>query len=387
MLAKISTLKFLALSGHKFTEVISTNMALFVHQTINLEYLNLSRCDIENIKCFKCLESLKSLRSLDFSFDILSDEAAVTIANVISNNVALNCISLSKCALTDFGIMKILNSMQNHCYFTSDDLSYNKTIDKVAFELAAVTYKNNKMETLCISNCNLQQKGFCAILKALQQTRTLKCIDISGNTITNKVGSELISLLRVATTLECMNLLNCQLDEEVLLKICTALSETTSLKCLKLGSCKLNSSAVSAIESIIVRNAFLEHLVLSKCCVEFPHLISMLMVRPEAMKHIDFGSNVSSSQPGATTIRGEQCRLPRIEHLDFSNCNLKEADVSTICKTISTTKTLRYLNLSDNVGVTNESVTILVKAFVATCILNVLTFAIAMCKIKTRKLF
>ena len=359
MLARNSNIKFLSLSGHKFTEVLSTNIAMLVHQNINLEYLNLSRCDIKGITCYKCLENLKSLRFIDFSFNVLSDEAAVTIANAISSNVTLNCIRLSNCALTDFGLMKVTNAINNQSYLTNIDLSNNNVYDNVAFELAAAILKNDYLETLCISNCSLQQKGFRAIVKALQQTRMLKSIDVSSNTIANKIGNIIIKFLSINTTLQYANISNCQLDEEVLEG---ALSNITSLKYLNLGGCKLNED-VLAIKRIIEQNVFLEHLVLSKCSIEVLYLISMLMVQPKAMKHIDFSSNVSSRPPGtAADIDHEQYRLTKIEYLDFSKCNLRKADISAICKTISNTTTLRHLNLSGNIDISNEAVTILVKS-------------------------
>ena len=361
MLAKNSCLKFLVLSGHKFTEVVSTNFALLVYQNVNLEHLSLSNCSIKDIKCFKSLQNLKSLRSLDFSFNVLNDEAAVTVAKVISNNASLSCMSLSKCALTDFGLMEILKSMKKHSYITNVDLSYNNGNYEVMLALAAVIYESNNLKTLCISNCNLQQEGFWAIIKALQQTVSLKYLDLNGNAVTNKVGNELVNLLSVTNTLEYANLSNCQLKEKMVLRICATLSNMTSLKCLNLGGCKLNSEAVSTIRNIIEQNVFLEHLILPKCCIECSQLISMLVVRPEAMKHISFGFNLSSSQPGATTISDGKCKLTRIEFIDFSSCNLQRAEISTICKIISTTRTLRHLNLSDNVGVAAETVAALTK--------------------------
>ena len=351
-IAKITSLVYLDLSSNLFTDVETDSFALMIYQNSGLEYLNISRCcdkpkDFEKVT--GSLVTLKSLNYLDLSYNAINITSADNIATIISNNVFLEDLNLSRCEVRKSAFLKIIIALQNnhdlkYLYFNSNSVGYEE-----ATGIAMVISNNPILETVNLSNSNLTEKEMKIILSSLRNHTLLKHFDISSNTITDHVVNEIADVIDSNTQLTYLNISDSDIQEYGILKIFKAAQRINTLKCIKMSNRTISDRAARDIADAISVNCMMEELVFTNN--DFHEtgiaLVFGVLKKAHTLKSLTVASNKVITN--ITTKLTEVVSNNHMTYFDVSNCDLQKSSCSSILNSlILQSPILQHINFSDN---------------------------------------
>ena len=154
-----------------------------------------------------------SLKHLDLSFNVISDEAAKHVADLITKCTKLESLILCNCELQERGLTFIVKSVCKSVKLKYIDLKSIQFINNsLAGEMVIFILENHRLDHLCLSDCALREEGLLRIVDALKKAKLIQHLDISSNFITDKVASKLAStdLLFERSQLQHLNISQCQ---------------------------------------------------------------------------------------------------------------------------------------------------------------------------------
>ena len=343
-------LKFLNLSGNHISDMVARCMVVLLANSVELQQLYLSRCDLqENALNLLMRNTQCTIQHLDISYNIVSDASAKHVADMISKNTKLTHLDLSNCNMKERGLGLIVKAINKSVMLQYVDLKSSQVNVSIAGELAAFISDNHRLDHLCLSDCAIKEEELLRIAEAFKQTKFLQHLDISSNSITDKVASKLVStdLLFDVSQLKQLNFSNCQWQTKGLTKILIAATNMYNLKCVDYSECKMSDEEARLLAGSITTNDTLKHLVLSKCNLKPAGLLGILGVLKNlnTLIHLDLSHN-QLSENAATTLT-EVISANNFEHLNLSHC-LQEVNRSNLLTAIVNSVTLQYLDLSYN---------------------------------------
>ena len=362
----------------------------------NLKHLNISFCKLkkENFKHIAAyLEQLPNLKHLNISHNKMNRFSAKLIASAIVKNKSLEHLDCSECGFVDFRILHISlkqHSMLKSLIIRSNDFILNMWIatakglclEYLDFSNCKLSELQETTETECntkfsimdfayviscninlmklnLSSCELSGSQIATVVKALTSMSRLKHLDVSHNKVSNEAANELASVLIANPLLEHLNLSNCELSELQTTRIVKALSEIKSfLRFLDISHNTLTNNASDEIAFVVIYNPLLEHLNLSKCElseIQITTIVIALSKVKSFLRFLDIShntlTNITSDEIASVII----CN-PLLEHLNLSNCELSELQITCIVKALSEIKSfLRFLDISQNTLTNNAS--------------------------------
>ena len=115
-------------------------------------------------------------------------------------------LSPTKKLFQDKLLLKILNAFQSIVNIKTLDLSGNVFTEESAQKLASVLASSTELQlgTLLLENCSLRNEGITVIANSLKNVKTLKCLDLSSNSISEV--DHIIQILKDNTGLEHLNI-------------------------------------------------------------------------------------------------------------------------------------------------------------------------------------
>ena len=391
-MAKITVLRHVNLSNNLLTGVEVDSFALMIHQNIDLEYLSISGCcdepkDFEKIT--GSLVTLKSLNFLDLSSNVINIISADNIGTIITNNGFLEDFDLSKCEFRKSAFLKIIIALQNIHYLKCLYLNSYSVGHEEATGISMIISNSPFLENVDLSNCNLTEKELKTILSSLRNHTSLKHFDISCNTITNHVANEIVDVIDSDTQLTYLNISDTDVQEYGILKIFKAVQRINTLKCINMSKCTISDKAAQAIADAISVNCMMEELVFTNN--DFYEtgfaMISGVLREAHTLKCLTIASN--NIIGNITTKITEVISNNHITYFDLSNCDLQKSSCSsvlnslilqapnlqhfdlhcnnlngtaeTIAQLISVSYYLQYINLAKTL-MQDEEVMIIVKA-------------------------
>ena len=164
----------------------------------------------------------------------------IIMSAVIKSNAKLEHSNLSQYGVSEIGFLSILSGMNQTCTLKYLDVSSNKINENVAKQLTNVVSSNRNMNHLNISNTNLE---FIQLFSTLFGTNiNLKHLDLSHSLIESQDFEALAKLLKGSTTMEHLDLSWTLLQEAGVHAIFSVLINKTSLHHLNLESCAVNNA-------------------------------------------------------------------------------------------------------------------------------------------------
>lgn len=180
-------------------------LATFLLCSFKLKEINLSHNDlstIDTIKVFEGMKYISDLVAIDISNNMISDEAAGSIANVLLYNTKLKELDVSHNYFSASGIVRIFQEMKEVSSLITLNISHNMITDEAAESIATVLSHSSNLQTLNVSSNYLRSVGCAKILSGLKNMKHLTKLDISCNKITfniNPVDTSVTTYLSSST--------------------------------------------------------------------------------------------------------------------------------------------------------------------------------------------
>ena len=115
-----------------------------------------------------CAENLQHLHHIILSGNNISEESAESLASSITDMAKLQHLELEGCNLHEEGLISICNVLVTKKLLTLN-LDYNIITDQVANKLAQMITENSCIEVVQLSRCSLQYNGMRAVLLVLSK--------------------------------------------------------------------------------------------------------------------------------------------------------------------------------------------------------------------------
>ena len=373
-LQNIKSLKHFAINSINIVNHCQWELYHTVIGNRNLEYLEISKCNLTESTIIKIAEALnaveKSLICLNLSNNVISDSAATKLALVLRKTSSLEHLDLSSTELQIQGIINIAQSLKvNTCLKT---LHFNNcTVTNEANEVivSCVLNKLTSLECLEFSNCKLEEISIICISKALSNMSTLNTLDFSMNKITDIAASSLAAVITNNTGIRCLKLSIHSMNEVNAIKILSSCRNLTNLICVDInfshfsacfskdGNCYSIFDFIHNIpiddvvgdpQDMAIRNIKqITHLTLSNCSYVG---IFYVLLPLTSLEYLD----VNSSTIPFATISANIANNTKLKHIDISNCLLQNQTFLEIAKAMSTLVLLRHLNIS-GIEINNSS--------------------------------
>ena len=264
-LQKISSLKVLDLYDNRLPEQIADELALIIRNNTSLEKLWLgdNHLGSSTVVVANALKDISTLKLINLNGNQnRSKELAAEIASIVTNNKALESLLLSNNNLNDDGVIKIAQSLCKHSKLKVFNLRNNNITEEAAEALLSVITSNNCLEELYLGN-NQLHLGFLKIAIGLQKISSLKVLDLYDNRLPDKIADELALVIRNNTVLEKLWLGDNHLGSSTVV-VANALEDISTLKQINLNGNQNRSEELAAeIASIVTNNKALESLLLS----------------------------------------------------------------------------------------------------------------------------
>ena len=348
---KKQIMKLLDLSGNHIPEGATFYMTRLLSNAICLQYFSLSKCNLQATVVSDILRNIKhSIKHLHLSYNTIPTTAAEILADVIHNSLDLEHVDLSNCKVEKeklYLIFKALTEAHNLRFIDLTSIPLNNTL---ANDLAEIISNNNhSLDYLSLSNCSLTIEGFLNVTDGLKMATVLKHLNVSSNHITSRVMDKLATaseLFCKNSQLEHLDISECRWDRDSLSEILVASNKLHNLKCINCSGCEIDFNDFYLHESII-NNDNLEQIALANCGLSVTRFVIILnalkMLR--TLCFLDVSSNQITSE--AITVLGEVVSCNQIEHLNLSHCSLG-ANCTVVLTAITNSGTLQYLDLSYN---------------------------------------
>ena len=125
-------------------------LASVLHHNPKLQELNINYLDLDSddtIVILKSMKYLTNLTELDISHNVISNDAAKSLASLLSRNISLQKLCLCSCSLRTEGAIDILNAMRSHSCLIYLDIRENDDIgDEAAVALTTILSSNSLLE-------------------------------------------------------------------------------------------------------------------------------------------------------------------------------------------------------------------------------------------------
>ena len=333
-----------------------TYIADILTVTTNLVKLNLSYNELsaDHMKYFlyKTKHVFANLVQLNASGNIISDETATTLADVLSENSKLQELDLSDNSLHAKGIRKIFKRLRISTLIKLS-ISHNNITDKVADQIASFLCRNTKLEKLDLSHNNLQAAGARWICKT--NLSKLITFNISHNSITTEAADDIAAFLSHNNKLQVLDLSCNDLQESDCRKIFKTFQKASMLTSLKLSNCHVINKAAGELATVLFCNHKLKELDLSYNNLSTSDFVNVF----QGMKNISNLVSINISHNTITNKAVDKLSVvlssnPKLEMLDLSYSNLSTSDVVKVFQGMKNIANLVSINISHNT-ITNKA--------------------------------
>jgi len=274
-----------------------TIISSIIKHNSNLRYIDISKCALKEwmiCKILQCLSSSRCLEHLNICNNVVSNSAANLLAVVIANNKNIHHLDLSNCQLQCSGLCKILDALKSINQLLYFDVSYNSISEEVGNEFAKFIGSNKHITHLCLCHCDLyEEDNFLLIAGSLVRLKTLKHLDLSYNIVSTRVASVLKNVVISNDHLDYVNFSHCWIAQEQITKICTGFSMLHLIRHLDVSNCEMHNHSVNSLENALASNKTLQHLDMSNCLLKVEGIIKIFQVLKAtvSLRHLNLNSN------------------------------------------------------------------------------------------------
>jgi len=281
------------MAQNRTNNAASRNLANALSNNSSLDYLNLCNCELQEKGFNSILGTLSKnnvLHHLNVNFNVISNHTAPKICDVIATSTFMTALEIGSCSLSETRIKVITDSLlkYNKVPLQCLDISFSKMDILVAGSIANFLSANKYLETLTLCRCNLSEVQFIQLCKSVRNSIKIKHLDLSRNSVTDGVATEVASVINGTLSLQCINLCNCNFQTIGLKIIADALSNITTLKTLIMRGNTISNPDANSIAAVIASNTSLEHVDLSNCTIQEVGraMITQALQQATKFKHI-----------------------------------------------------------------------------------------------------
>ena len=348
----LESIQHLDISGNKVADRIAYYVALTIRNNRDLEYINVSDCHISEhglFAIFNALSDLSSLLHLDVSLNRICSTAAEEIINVFSLNRKFARLSLRQCDLNGEDFLQVMSSVRKNGFITHLDVSHNQIYHNNTAIISTIILNNPLLKYLDISFCKLTDKDVELFADCLTKLPNIKHFIVCHNDMSYISAENIASAIASNKSLKYLDFSECGfVDCRVIDK---SLQKGSKLKSLIIRSSVVFSNRlfVQATDSAEGNSSCLEHLDLSNCQLselQMTHVFRQLL-QMSTLRCIDFSYNTLSNDATVDIGSVISCN-PLLEKLNLSSCELSESQITSILKALSSLSRLKHLNFSHN---------------------------------------
>ena len=229
----ISTLEGSNKNRNRLTSTGIKDIVLYLKNNMFIEYLNLSGNSLKN-------------------------EGFILICKGLNENQSLNSLKISQNEIEEKGIIqgfKIIKSIINK--LTILDISKNKIMDEGLFSLTNQLKYFPNLNSLNISFCGFEFKGFEHLLGALQYNRKLEILNVSGNRLKSKYFDTIRSYFSYLG-LRNLNMAKCSLCDESAYELGLCIKHSISIKKLNISDNEITDEGFKSFGTLFYDNLIIE---------------------------------------------------------------------------------------------------------------------------------
>ena len=327
---------------------------------------------------FESLHKLTFLEKLNLSKLNFKEKGTLLLSELIeSNHLNLKEINLSSCKFVKSVDQKIVDSLKNNNTLQVVDLSYVKFSKEEQLKLSEMLRENKNLKKVflykftenliadaIIKNKILEVFSFYftkstkkKIFEILKENKTLKELIVLNGKYSNL---ELLQLCKILETNKTLRKFEFNLDynfpSETFNQICASLKSNLTLNTLRFGN-ELKNEQLPYILDFLDEKSLIKELNINikKLGIEETKLFFNLLKKNKRIEKIDFSKNyISSSQFKFFTEFLEQSSSLQVLNLCecddlFEDEEFRIEIVSQLFESLKKNKSLRELNLSDNI--------------------------------------
>ncbi|XP_006868342.1 PREDICTED: NACHT, LRR and PYD domains-containing protein 4 [Chrysochloris asiatica] len=298
------------------------------------------------------LTTNEHLRELQISNSVLSESAFGTLCKELRHpNCHLQKLEISNVTLIGESWLLFEVFTQNpHLRYV--DLSHTSLSDyDVKMLCEALNHPSCNIEDLMLANCLITENDCEIITSVLKVNKKLKFLNLAHNYLNRGMGMLCEALCHSDCVLEALVLVGCYLSEPYWEDICDVLVCSTCLVHLDLGANVLKGHHLELLcEALRHPNCCLQSICLVRCFItaeDCPNVASVLTSNPN-LHNLEIGDN--DLEDRGVKVLCEALIHPscHLESLGLDVCQLTSACCEDLASVLTSSKTLKRLNLIGN---------------------------------------
>ena len=338
-------LKVLQLNDNGMTEKVAEDLANVIKNNKGLEELYLSNNSLKSAAAviLKALKENSVLRKLSFSGNLMTQEVAEDLVDVINNNRNIEHLFIRNNKLGP-SVVAILQALKVNCNIKFLNLSGNNMTKQVVVELAQVIKNYSNLEDLYLSDNNLQSAA-SVVLQALKEISSLRLLHLNNNSMTQDIVEDLADVIRNNSNLMYLSLRNNKLGAAD--DILQALKEKSNLRVLNLNNNNMTEKVAESLADVVKNNSQLEELYLSDNDLKLSATkILNALKQNSSLRLLHLNDNLMT-QDVAKDLADVIKNNPNLEHLSIRN-NKLGLEAVAILQALKEKSNLKFLNLISN---------------------------------------
>ena len=352
-LPKFKGLTHFSIIDCKITDENANFISLLIKNNLSIKTFKICNCSPTHAKSlqsvFIAMKYLKHLQLLHVTYNDLTIPLCKmdNLTKVITSSIGLKAIGLGGCGLTEASIIEIFKAVVYPQNITHLKLEDNSLSPSLTTTLSDLQVGSLGLEQLTLSNCKITGEEL-SVWQGITEMPKLRILDVSNNPI-NVVGAEIIQSIIINTKqLQSLNLSNCTLQFKQLDQIIRKLNDVNSLNYLNISGNSLNSDVITPkLIAVINRNTIIQHLHFSNCNLKDLVILDLLNVlkHKACVKTIDISLNLISSSFTKELIE-VVTRNHNLELLMLPKLELSQHELQILSKTLPFMRKLEHLTIT-----------------------------------------
>ena len=359
-LTKISSLTHLNISHNSITDTAAGRVAAALLANTSMQHLNLSYCSLDenglNLLC-KSLSTICKLKYLNLSDNKINNSVAGQLTSALQKISTLNHLMLCNCEIQELGFDMILGTLCGKNVLHHLNVNQNIISDQTAAKICDVIAGSSFLTKLEISSCNISGHGLRLIAESLLKDNkiSLEHLNISSNTIFSNAAESISNTFQANTSLEYLDLSCCKLSGREFMKICQSLNNNILLTYFNVSHNDITEQVAAEIASIITGNVTLQYVNFQNCNLQDSGVmcITDALCNVKTLRTFIASGNPAISHESVKCITNIITSNTFLKHFDLSNCNLQELSTSMISQAAKNITTLKCLLLDQYSQFTN----------------------------------